>query len=372
MSPIETSKFDSRAGWKVSSLNQDSSWRFFLNEVAQTHLRNMIKSIFDKDRPIFDYHASEFDLGPAHSPIIAAVDMAHHNLGIALLRGLPHDDISEKEFELLNWAIGLQIGVARPQGIASQYISQVRDIGTDYRAKTGRGYSSNARLDFHTDGCDLVTLACYNKAKLGGRSLITSSVSAWQMLCTERPDLAEVAHHSNFYFSRQNEQAEDEGPYYQQPLFDFEDGRIFAKWNRNRIRTAQLIEGVPGLTPEQIEVTNLLDEILSRPKIMLKMYLEPGDLQILNNHVMLHSRTDYVDHIDLEDKRLLSRLWLAPPDSVQLPDSWGAYFRSTGSGTVRGGIRGQLYNDLCINFEQRQAKYMGMPVPISSTSSPTP
>jgi hypothetical protein len=372
MSPIEKTKFDSRAGWKVSNLNKDASWRFLLDEVAQTHLRKMIKSTFDKDRPIFDYNANEFDLGPAHDTIATAVDMAHHNLGIALLRGLPHDGISEKEFELLNWAIGLQTGVARPQGIASQYISQVRDIGTNYRAKTGRGYSSNAKLDFHTDGCDLVTLACYNKAKVGGRSMVSSSVSAWQTLCTERPDLAEVAHHSNFYFSRQNEQSGDEPPYYQQPLFDFEDGRLFAKWNRNRVRTAQQIEGVPKLTSSQIEVTGLLDEILSRPEIMLKMYLVPGDLQILNNHVMLHSRTDYVDYPAPEDKRLLSRLWLAPPDSAELPDSWGAYFRSTRAGTVRGGIRGQQYDDLCVDFEQRQAKYMGMPVPTSSTSTLTP
>jgi len=363
MSSIETTKFDTRPGWKVLNLNQNASWRFLLDEVAQKHLREMIKSTFEKDRPIFDYHADEFDLGPAHSPIADAMDMAHHNLGIALLSGLPHNDISEKEFELLNWAIGLQTGVARPQGIASQYISQVRDIGTDYRAKTGRGYSSNASLDFHTDGCDLVTLACYKKAKLGGRSMISSSVTAWQTLCTERPDLAEVAHYSHFYFSRQNEQAEDEGPYYRQPLFDFEDGRFFAKWNRNRVRTAQLIEGVPVLTPEQVEVTNLLDEILSRPEIMMKMYLAPGDLQILNNHVMLHSRTDYVDYTAHKDKRLLSRLWLAPPDSVKLPDSWGAYFRSTDPGTVRGGIRGQQYNELCLDFEKRQAQYMGMPTP---------
>ena len=371
MSAIETSKFDTRAGWKVSNLNQDTSWQFLLDKEAQAYLRNMIKLIFDKDRPIFDYHANEFDLGPALVPIMAAVEMAHHNLGIALLSGLPHDDISENEFELLNWAIGLHIGVARPQGIASQYISQVRDVGTDYRAKTGRGYSSNAKLDFHTDGCDLVTLACYNKAKLGGTSMITSSVSAWQVLCTERPDMAEIAHHSNFYFSRQNEQAEDEGPYYHQPLFDFEDGRIFAKWNRNRLRTAQLIEGVPKLTPEQIEVTDLIDKILSRPEIMLKMYLEPGDFQILNNHVMLHSRTNYVDHTAFEDKRLLSRLWLAPPDSVQLPDSWGAYFRSTESGTVRGGIRGQQYNRCCLDFEQRQAMHMGMPAPKGKKSNLT-
>lgn len=365
---MDAIKFDARAGWKVSDLHQDSSWRFSLNDTARNHLREMIIAAFDPDRPFFDYHADEFDLGPAHQTIKAALDMAHHGLGIALLGGLPRDGISEKEFELLNWAIGLQFGVARPQGIASQYISQVRDVGTDYRAKTGRGYSSNAKLDFHSDGCDLVTLACYNKARSGGQSMISSSVSAWQTLCAERPDLAEIAHHSEFCFSRQNEQAADEGPFYPQPLFDFEDGRLFAKWNRNRVQTAQQIEGVPALNPAQIEVTDLLDDILSRPEIMFTMYLEPGDLQILNNHVMLHSRTDYVDHEAPEDKRLLSRLWLAPPDSVRLPESWGAYFRETAPGTVRGGIRGQNYDESRLAFEQRQAKHLGMPAPASAIS----
>jgi len=369
MSPLDTIKFDARSGWRVSDLQQDSSWRFSLDDTARTYLRDMVKATFDQDRPLFDYHADEFDLGPAQKIIAAAISMAHQGLGIALLSGLPRDGVSEKEFELMNWAIGLHTGVARPQGIASQYISQVRDAGTDYRAKTGRGYSSNAKLDFHTDGCDLVTLACYNKAKSGGQSMISSSVSTWQTLCDERPDLAEVAHHSAFCFSRQNEQADDEGPYYPQPLFDFEDGRLFAKWNRNRVRTAQQIEGVPALTPAQIEVTDLLDDILSRPEIMFTMYLEPGDLQILNNHVMLHSRTDYIDHDAPEDKRLLSRLWLAPPDSVRLPESWGAYFRSTAPGTVRGGIRGQQYDEHCLAFEQRQAKHLGMPAPEGSTAA---
>ena len=47
----------------------------------------------------------------------------------------------EDAFRLLNWAIGLHVGVARPQGKASQYISPVRDAATDYRSASGRGYS---------------------------------------------------------------------------------------------------------------------------------------------------------------------------------------------------------------------------------------
>ena len=95
---------------------------------------------------------------------------------------------------------------------------------------SGRGYSSNAKLDFHVDGADLATLACYNTAKSGGQSMISSSVTAREMLTTERPDLAEIAH-QQFYFSRQKEEAEDEGAFYGQPLFDYEEGEVFGKWN---------------------------------------------------------------------------------------------------------------------------------------------
>jgi hypothetical protein len=259
----------------------------------------------------------------------------------------------------MNWAIGLHAGVPRPQGRATQYISPVRDAGTDYRAATGRGYSSNAALDFHADGADIVTLACYNNARSGGQSMISSSLAAHNQLADERPDLAEVAY-GDFYFSRQGEEAPDEPPFYGQPLFDAADGRLFAKWNRNRVQSAQKLEGVPALSSVQHETMDTLDEILRRPAFMFTMHLEPGDLQILNNHIMLHSRTDYVDYDDPAEKRLLSRLWLAPPDSVRLPGSWRHFYRSVEPGSVRGGILGHHHDDACRRFEARQAAVLGM------------
>ena len=257
------------------------------------------------------------------------------------------------------WAIGLHAGVARPQGRASQYISPVRDAGTDYRAVNGRGYSSNAALDFHADGADLVTLACYNKARSGGQSMVTSSVSAYERLLEQRPDLAEVAH-DDFYFSRQGEEAPDEPPFYGQPLFDEAQGRLFSKWNRNRVQSAQKLDGVPALTREQRETMDVLDGILRRPDLMFTLYLEPGDLQVINNHVMLHSRTQYVDFDAPDEKRLLCRLWLAPPDSVRLPDTWRHFFRSIEPGSVRGGILGHHHDEACRSFERRQARALGM------------
>ncbi len=61
-------------------------------------------------------------------------------------------------------------------------------------------------------------------------------------------------------------------------------------------------------------------------------------------------------------KRLLFRLWLAPPDSTLLPDSWGDFYRSVTPGSVRGGIRGHEHGANCKAFEARQAASLGMTV----------
>ena len=40
------------------------------------------------------------------------------------------------------------------------------------------------------------------------------------------------------------------------------------------------------------------------------MDLEPGDIQLLSNHTVIHARTDYVDHPEPDRKRHLLRLWI--------------------------------------------------------------
>jgi hypothetical protein len=152
----------------------------------------------------------------------------------------------------MTWAIGLHTGVARPQGKATQYLPAVRDSGTVYRSAGGRGYSSNAELDFYTDGADIAVITCFNAARTGGTSTISSSVTAHNRLVAERPDQAETLRQP-FDFSRQAEQAPDGGPHYPNPIYDEADGRLFSKWNRNRVISAQNLDGVPPLTAAQRE-----------------------------------------------------------------------------------------------------------------------
>ncbi len=349
----------SRAAWTPADLEADQGWIVELDDAARRDLTRAVRSAADPEKDRFDYCRADFDFGSAVAPLRRAFNEAKHERGIALVRGLPRAEFSEAEFSLLTWAIGLQFGVTRPQGKATEYLSGVRNVGVDYRSSGGRGYSSNAELDFHIDGVDVVVLTCFNRAVSGGMSMVSSSLTAHNRLVRERPDIAEVLYEP-FFFSRQAEEAPDEAPFYANPVFDTLDGRFFGKWNRNRINSAQKIDGVPALAPHQRDAMDVMDDMLRRPDVMFTMFLQPGDMQILSNFTTLHSRTNFLDHESTEQKRLLFRLWLTPPDAPQLPASWKPLFRSVRARTVRGGILGHSYNERCRAFDARQAADHGM------------
>jgi hypothetical protein len=356
---------NSPAAWRTDDLVRDQSWVFQLDDKARRDLLGTLEKMHDRDKSLIDYRKDEFDLGSAWRVISAALDEAKRGRGVALIRGLPREELDEKQFELLTWAIGLHTGVPRPQGKQTQYISAVRNLGTVYRTGTGRGYSSDAELDFHTDTADIVFLSCYNKAVSGGMTIVTSSLAGYQVMAAEQPELLEWLHRP-VHFSRQGEEAPDEGPCVLQPIFDEADGKVFSRWNWNRVNSAQKWPGVPQLSREHREALDRFDEIVRRPDLAYSMWLQPGEVQIVNSHRTLHSRTEFVDHEDAARKRLLFRLWLAPPDSERLPESWRDLYRSVEPGSVRGGIRGHNYDEARRAFEERQASDLGMKMPVAA------
>ena len=65
------------------------------------------------------------------------------------------------------------------------------------------------------------------------------------------------------------------------------------------------------------------------------MRLEPGDIQLVHNHTLLHDRTAFTDWPEPERRRHLLRLWLAPDDARPLPEVFAQRY-----GTVVAGRRG--------------------------------
>jgi hypothetical protein len=347
------------AAWRAADLERDPRWRVSLDAADREDLRRGLAAGRVAGKPLLDYRRDDFPFGRSLAPIRRALDEAQHGLGVALIKGLPRSDLGAEEFELLTWAIGLHLGVARPQDKLSRYSNEVRDAGTVYRSAGGRGYSSSAELDFHVDSGDVVLLSCYNQAPRGGDSLCSSAVAAYRQLAADRPDLA-MALHEPYPFSRQGEQSPGEAPVTQMPVIGIAEGELLCNWNRNRITNGERIEGALPIAAAQREAMELLDEIVRRPEFMYSMRLEPGDLQILSNHTALHSRTEFQDWPEPERKRLLFRLWLSTPDGPKLPAGWSGFWESTEPGDVRGGIYGQHYDEQRLRFDEAQAKAMGM------------
>jgi Taurine catabolism dioxygenase TauD, TfdA family len=73
-------------------------------------------------------------------------------------------------------------------------------------------------------------------------------------------------------------------------------------------------------------------------ELAIQMAFQPGDIQLLNNHVTYHGRTAYED-ADMTHDRLLLRLWLSMPNSRALPADFEALWGTIQPGALRGGIR---------------------------------
>src|ERR1700761_1156228 len=118
-------KADARSAWTVADLNADQSWIVCLDQAETGPLAGAMRAAHVPGKALFDYTAADLDPGRAWKPIARCLKEIKEGRGFAVLRGLPRDSLTAEQFELLTWCIGLHIGVARPQGKNSQYLSAV-------------------------------------------------------------------------------------------------------------------------------------------------------------------------------------------------------------------------------------------------------
>lgn len=257
--------------------------------------------------------------------------------GFALIRGLPVDRLSYRQAAIAFWVVGMCLGdEALPQNAKGHTLGHVRDLGFDYAKPTARGYQTAARLPYHCDAGDIVGLLSLTTPKSGGLSTIAPSVTIYNEMMKRRPDLA-AALTEPLYRDRREEIPAGKHAWYALPAFNFRDDRLFTVYVRSSIRKAQRFEDVPRLTPVQEEAMDLFDAIAEDDQVHLDMEFQPGDMQFLCNHWILHSRTAFDDWEDPERKRHLLRLWLACNDGPPVPEAIFDYQVRT-AGARPGGI----------------------------------
>ncbi|KAL3455512.1 hypothetical protein BJX64DRAFT_297500 [Aspergillus heterothallicus] len=354
---------DTPRAWKTQDVETDNTWiqRLTPDEIAG--FRSALAHALAHPKPLLEMTQADYPLPPAsRAALTRAIATTQSRWGMCLVKGFPVDEWSEAEMRVAYWGMGLYMGVGRTQNRASEVINDVRDAGGSYKVKGGRGYNTNAGLDFHQDSADVVALLCRRTAKSGGTSKVMSSIALRERVAELRPDLIPVLEENNWFHSFQNAQDPSQPAYYRCPLMGSEGGFLCARTNRKNTVAAQRdFAEVPRLTKEQEEALDLMDSIMPSEEFCYSMELERGDMQLLNSFVTLHSRTPFEDFEAPDEKRHLMRLWLSIPSSQPLPEQWAEYWGDVRAGAVRGGVRGSAITDAFLTYEKRQAEAMGMP-----------
>ena len=347
--------------WTAQQVRDGSSWVLHLEAQHHAALDKALAHATGHQKPLLQWRQEDFPLDQAMQTLLAqAIATTQGRWGMCLVKGFGVDRWSEQQAHMAYWGMGLYMGVARPQNRNSDVMTDVRDAGGSYKVKGGRGYNTNADLDFHIDSTDVVALLCRRTARSGGQSKVVSSLALRDEVARLRPDLLAVLQEP-FLHSYQGAQDPRQPPYYGCPVFCEQNGVFAARSNRKNIVAVERdFEQAPRLTPQQIEALDLLDDLMQSETFCYDMQLEPGDMQLLNSYVTLHSRTAFEDFDEPDRKRHLIRLWLAIASSQPLPDTWEEYFIDIRPGAVRGGMRGQGITPAFAAYESRQAQTLGM------------
>ena len=233
-----------------------------------------------------------------------------------MLRGFPVERFDREAAAIAYLGLGCYLGNTMSQNKQGHILGHVKDLGGDYADAHTRGYMTNAEMRFHTDACDYVGLLCLRTSRSGGESRIASSVTVYNRILERRPELAKVLT-EDFYRSRSGETNAGDAAFFKQPIFSFAEGYFSATGAGAVIDKAQDLPGVPKFTPAQKEAIEVYRATVEESAVDIEF--QPGDIQFLNNFVMLHTRRGFEDWSEPARKRHLLRLWLSDPAGRPIP-----------------------------------------------------
>jgi hypothetical protein len=316
----QRTRIDEPAAWIGPRLQNDPSWICRLND---THVAEIDAALQQVKRAglTVPFAAGAFVL-PTLAPLLARqLDEVENGRGFVLLRGFPRERYSDADCELVYWGIGLHFGKPVSQNARGHLLGHVRDEGGSISDPNTRLYQTSLRMDFHTDmlPIDVLGLFCLRTAKSGGASKLVSALTIHNILLDERPDLLDELY-GTFSLDWRGEEPVGEQPWFALPMFSAAAGRV-----TTRVCSLAYYDSAARFgeqyrpTAKQREALVVVQDIANRAEIMLTMDFQEGDIQLINNHVMLHAREAFVDHDEPGRERHLLRMWIAVDDAHRRP-----------------------------------------------------
>lgn len=330
-SPIK--EFHSRANWLASDIQSAEDWQRRLSEAEVLEL----KAAAEASRGLKDHELNTDNCPlPNLAPVCADIrESLERSWGVFQWSGFDvTQSLGDLQRQLL--ILGLHLGNPVSQTDKGQRIFHVTDTGYPADHPKARGPNSRRALSFHSDRADVIGFLCVRGALEGGRNALVSAQAIHNAMAREHPDLLRQLYQP-FFYRRHNVDLGNSKPYYQMPVFAIEQGHFVANILRVLIERAYALPELPDMTDLQRRALDKLAELCEQQPFTWRFMQQPGQLLLINNYVIFHSREAFRD--DPEQARLLLRLWLAMPNSRPLPALFRDHYQATEAGAIRGGMR---------------------------------
>lgn len=285
-------------------------------DAALAHL----KSLGDVDFP--DITAERFPLDRVATLMRSLPARLRDGCGFLMLRGLPRERYSDDDMARVYFGLGAYIGAPMTQSYLGDLLGHVVDV-SDLEPKS-RGYRKGGGQLMHTDSCDIIGLMCLRTAIAGGASRISSALQVHNYLLDHHPESLEILRRG-LYLKRTDEDGRRATRTYSEhpvPFFTERDAEVTCYLPTGYARLAEK-SGQRPFSPAESDALLHARKAAAMPEHYLDMGFKEGDIQFLNNRMMVHGRTDYEDHKELSKRRHLLRMWwrvaswpTMPPEQV--------------------------------------------------------
>lgn len=306
--------------WRGDEIAKDHSWRYQLSADTLKELHGNLKQSDILALPYSEISIDNFPLPSFASQGQAIAQQLGSGRGIARLSGLDVENYTTDELKTVFCGISAYIGVTVSQSHLGDYIGEVMDFRD---ANDERRYHNGGEFVMHRDPtADVTGLLSIRKSMSGGESRLMSAGLAHNILLNEFAELM-PAIYRGFPYQRTTPDRGTTSLYtpHSLPVFDFTpEGEFSSHYIPYFSEAYQQRDQLPDDHIE-VQAQRAIKHVLwERPELYIESMMQPGDLQFSSNRVVLHSRTDYVDHPEIERARLLLRVWLQLTDLSTVPD----------------------------------------------------
>ncbi|KAK7425641.1 hypothetical protein QQZ08_007857 [Neonectria magnoliae] len=248
----------------------------------------------------------------------------HDGKGFGVIRGLDPQKYSVEDLTVLY--LGIQSYIANRHGRQDKKGNMLVHIVADNSSVLKAGHHRHSTSPIEAG--DVVSWLTRSTAATGGKCIIASSYTVYNVLAASRPDVIRTLARSDWPFAM---------PHFQcRPVLYYHQGRLMINFGRVPLTgnaTHPRPENLPAVTSRQMDALDAVEAIARAAQ--LEISTRAGDMHFINNLAILHRREGFTNGEAPQERRHLVRMRLRDDDlgwnlPAELTQEWSAAFGESG------------------------------------------